>query len=125
MYPENDLYLAIYVRNLLLMKKYNEAEQLIPALPEEQVNKFFQAQFIILKGIIQEKRYHDNNLALQYYNNGLSYISLSGTYWNEYAAYAYLGLSRICDDNGEKHTRKIYRKEAMKLADFKKINFDK
>jgi len=70
MYPENDLYLAMYVRNLLLMKKYNEAEKLIPALPEEQGNKFFQAQYIILKGIIQEKRYHDNNLALQYYNNG-------------------------------------------------------
>jgi hypothetical protein len=125
MYPENDLYLAMYVRNLLLMKKYNEAEKLIPALPEEQGNKFFQAQYIILKGIIQEKRYHDNNLALQYYNNGLSNISLYGKYGNEYAAYAYFGLSRIADDNGEKHTRKIYRKEAMKLADFKKINFDK
>jgi len=34
-------------------------------------------------------------------------------------------LSRVSDDNGEKHTRRIYRKEAMKLADFKKINFDK
>jgi len=125
MYPENDLCLSMYARNLLLMKKYNEAEKLIPALPEKQGNKFFQAQFIILKGIIQEKKYHNNNLAQQYYNNGISDISLFGKYGNEYAAYAYFGLSRISDDNGGKHTRKIYRKEAMKLADFKKINFDK
>ena len=125
MYPENVLYLSTYIKTLLLMKRYNEAEQLMPASRGSEGNNFFQAQFIILKGILQEKRYHDNKLALQYYNTGLRDISLFGKYGNEYAAYAYFGLSRISEDNGEKHTRKIYRKEALKLADFKKINFDK
>ena len=125
MYPENDLYLAIYVRNLLLMKKYNEAEKLIPALPKEQGNKFFQAQLIILKGILQEKKYLNNNLAQQYYNTGINEISQFGNYGNEYAAYAYFGLSRLSDGKDEKRTHKTYRKEALKLADFKKINFDK
>jgi hypothetical protein len=125
MYPGNEQYLSIYIRTLLLMKKYDEAEKLISASPEEAGNKYFQAQFIILKGILQEKRYHDNKLAQQYYNKGISDISLFGKYGNEYSAYAYFGLSRISENNGEKHTHKIYRREAMKLADFKKINFDK
>ena len=124
-YPENTLYLETYIRNLLIMKKYNEAEKLLSASPEEEENKFFQAQLLILKGILQEKKYHDNKLALQYYNKGINEISLFGTYGHEFAAYAYFGLSRISEDNGEKHTRKIYRREALKLADFKKIDFDK
>jgi hypothetical protein len=124
-YPGNALYLETLIRNLLLMKRYEEAEKLISSSPEEEGNKFFQAQLTILKGILQEKRYHNYKLAQQYYNNGINEISLFNDYGNEYAAYAYFGLSRLSDDNGEKHTRKTYRKEALKLADFKKINFDK
>jgi len=124
-YPGNALYLETLIRNLLLMKRYEEAEKLISSSPEEEGNKFFQAQLTILKGILQEKKYHNYKLAQQYYNNGINEISLFNDYGNEYAAYAYFGLSRLSDDNGEKHTRKTYRKEALKLADFKKINFDK
>lgn len=124
-YPQNAFYLATYIRNLLLMKKYDEAERLILVSPEEAENKYFQAQLIILKGILQEKKYLDNKLAQQYYNKGISDISLFGGYGREYAAYAYFGLSRISEANSEKQTCKIYRKQAMKLADFKKINFDK
>jgi hypothetical protein len=124
-YPGNTLYLETLIRNLLLMKKYDEAEKLISAWPEDKGNKFFQAQLIILKGILQEKKYHDNKLAQQYYNKGINDISLFGSYGHEFAAYAYFGLSRISEANGEKQTHKIYRKEALKLADFKKIDFDK
>jgi hypothetical protein len=124
-YPDNDLYLGIYIRNLLLMKHYDEADKLLSSDQEESGNKFFQAQLTIIKGIIQEKKYHNKKLAEQYYNIGISLISVYGKYGNEYAAYAYFGLSRVSDDSGEKHTRKIYRKEALKLAEFKKIDFDK
>jgi len=124
-YPGNELYLDIYIRNLLIMKKYDEAENLMQPLQEEELNAYFKAQLTILKGIIQEKKYHNYQLAQQYYNRGINEISLYGKYGNEYAAYAYFGLSRVSDDNIEKHTRRTYRKEAMKLADFKKINFDK
>jgi hypothetical protein len=107
------------------MKNYNEAEKLLASRVSSDGNKFFQAQLIILKGILQEKKYLDYNLAQQYYNKGINDISLFDKYGNEYAAYAYFGLSRLSDGNDEKHTRKIYHREAMKLADFKKINFDK
>jgi hypothetical protein len=124
-YPGNLLYFDTYLRNLMIVKKYDEAEKLISASTGEEVNTFFQAQLIILRGILQEKKYHNYKLAQQYYNEGISEISLFGSYGNEYAAYAYFGLSRISEDDGDKHTRKTFRKEALKLADFKKINFDK
>ena len=124
-YPQNELYLTIYIRNLLLMKYYDEADKLISSYKTDGENKYFQAQLTILKGILQEKKFHDKKLAVQFYNEGISSISVYGKYGNEYAAYAYFGLSRLSDDDGEKHTRKIYRKEAIKLAEFKKIDFDK
>lgn len=84
------------------MKQYDEAEKLILASYEEEGNKYFQAQLMILKGILQEKKYHDNKMAQQYYAKGISDISLFGKYGNEFAAYAYFGLSRISESNNEK-----------------------
>ncbi|HPT21132.1 MAG TPA: hypothetical protein PLR88_04225 [Bacteroidales bacterium] len=124
-YRGNLFYLETYIRNLLLMKNYSEAEKLISDIPEADGNKFARAQLIILKGILEEKKYCDKNLAKEYYNEGIRELSLFSDYGNEYASYAYFGLSRIDEADGEKRTSRIYRKEAMKLSVFKKINFDK
>ena len=125
LYPGNVLYRTLYIKNLLLMRQYDEAEKLIIASSDETGNKYFQAQLTIFKGILQEKKYHDNKLAQEYYKKGISDISKFDSYGNEFAAYAYYGLSRISEANGEKHRSKMYRKKAMEFADFKKINFDK
>ena len=124
-YPANELYLVTYVKNLLLVKQYNEAEKLIAASLKETENKYFQAQLIIFKGILQEKKYHDNNLAQLCYNSGISRITPFGEYGNEFAAYAYFGLSRISEIKKEKDESKKLRGKAMKLGNFKKLNFDK
>ncbi len=124
-YKGNGLYLEMYIRNLLLMKKYDVAEKLISESAVTEGSDFIRAQLIILKGILQEKKYHDYKLAQQYYNMGISELFPYGKYGNEYTAYAYFGLSRITSTGDEKHTRKTYRKEALKLAEFKKIDFDK
>lgn len=124
-YPGNELFRISYIRNLLLMKNYDDAEKLISFRADKSGSKFFEAHLTILKGILQEKKYLDNKLAQQYYNEGINEISVYGKYGNEFAAYAYFGLSRLSGGNDQKHTRKIYRKEAMKLAEFKRINFDK
>ena len=125
MYPNNVEYLATYLKILLLTKQYDEAERQISTSQKVSENKYFQAQLLIFKGILEEKKYHNNNLAQQYYISGISKISLFGEYGNEYEAYAYFGLSRISDSKSEKTNGKIYRKKAMKLGDFKKHNFDK
>ena len=117
LYPANIQYLAYYIRNLLLVKEYDEAENLIRLSDSETINSFFRAQLTIFNGILQEKKYHNNALAQKYYNKGLNDISVFGYYGNEYAAYAYFGLSRIVDNDDNKHKKKMYRKKAMELTD--------
>jgi hypothetical protein len=123
-YPENESYRIMYIKGLLLMKNYSEAEKLFPVFDPSKKNRYFQAQIMILNGILQEKKYHDYKLAQQYYNTGIKNILSFGSYGDEFAAYAYFGLSRISDVAGETRARKVYRKEALKLADYKQINFD-
>jgi hypothetical protein len=124
-YPGNPMFLEFYIRNLLLMKKYDMAEKLLSSVPKEYPNRYFQGQMLILKGILQEKKYKNGKAAEELYKNGIAEISLYGRYGNEFSSYAYFGLSRISKSNDEKQTRKTYRKEAEKLSEFKKIDFDK
>jgi hypothetical protein len=124
LYPKNPEYLADYITNLLLIKDYEEAENRIITSGSKEDNSFFKAQLSIFKGIIQEKKYRNNKLAQQYYDTGINNIALFGAYGSEFAAYAYFGLSRISDAYGEKESRKNYRRQAMKLAELKKNNFD-
>jgi hypothetical protein len=124
LYPDNPEYLVDYIKNLLLVKKYDEADSLVISSGTNLVNSFSQAQMYIFKGIIQEKKYHNNKLAQQFYNIGIRDISSFGAYGNEFKAYACFGLSRIFGVNGDKENQKAYRKRAMKLSDLKKIIFD-
>ena len=123
-YPGNSAFLEMYINCLLLSKQYDEAEKLISASYEKPGNNYFQAQLTIYEGILQEKKYHNYKLAQDYYNKGINDISLFGKYGNENAAYAYFGLSRISETGGEKKASKMFRKAALKLADFKKNDFD-
>lgn len=124
LYPGNLLYLGEYIKNLLLIRQYDEAEKIIKYNAGKTKNNFFEGQLSIFNGIIQEKKYRDNSKAEQYYNKGVRAISLYGEYGNEYMAYGYFGLSRISHDVGEKHYKRTYRKLALKLAAYKKIDFD-
>jgi tetratricopeptide (TPR) repeat protein len=124
-YPQNLRFLVVYLKNLLFLKRYDEAEKLIESVDAESSNLFFQAQVYIFKGVLKEKKDFDNIVAEQYYKNGIRNLSPYGNYGNEYAAYGYFGLSRISEAKGEKQAGKLYRKEALRLADFKNNNFDK
>jgi hypothetical protein len=80
---------------------------------------------MIFKGILEEKKHNDFKLAREYYNRGIAEIAYFGSYGNNYSAYAYFGLSRICESNGEKQAGKAYRRMGEKLNDFKKVDFGK
>jgi len=124
-YPRNLRFLTSYIKNLLFLKRYDEAEKIIESGAAESPNQFFQAQVFIFKGVLKEKKDFDNLAAEQYYNKGIRNLIPYGNYGNEYAAYGYFGLSRISEAKGEKQEGKLYRKEALRLADFKNNNFDK
>jgi hypothetical protein len=125
LYPANPTYLFGYIKNLLLLKRYDEAEIAISTSDTCGYNTFFRAQYFILMGILKEKMCHDNKLSQHYYISGIRDLAAYGKYGYEYAAYGYFGLSRISGTNGDKEQKKIYRDQAMKLAVLKRITFDK
>jgi hypothetical protein len=123
-YPGNYEYKDEYIKDLLLTKQYDEAEKLINAEDSTAAGPFFSAQMTILKGILTEKRYHNRVKARYLYSQGINKLSLFGKYGNEFTAYAYFGLSRISEKEGDRHYRRLYRRLANDMADFKKIDFD-
>jgi hypothetical protein len=124
MYPANLQYLCLHLRNMLLAKRYTEAEKLIESYSSTLTNAYCQAQFSIFRGVLQEKKYLNDKLAEQLYIKGIDDISSFGHISNEFAAYGYFGLSRICGRKGEDNLKKTYRNKATQLADFKDVNFD-
>jgi hypothetical protein len=125
LYVNNHQYLALYIKNLLLTKRYDEAEKLIISESGRfQGNSFYNAEFTILSGILHEKKYNNTKIAEQYYLEGIKELASFGHIGNEFSAYGYFGLSRVSQNSGDKNTRKTYRKKALELADFKNIDFD-
>jgi hypothetical protein len=122
LYPGNIYYKAGYIKNLLLLKRYDEAEKFMGSSSPEECNTYYRAQVNIFKGILQEKKYYNQKLAKQYYEKGINDILAFSDYGNEYAAYAYFGLSRIAEYEGDKK-RNNSRKMAMELSDFKRDDF--
>jgi hypothetical protein len=123
-FPDNTEFTSILLRNLLLLKRYDAAEKIIKSVSEGSANLFIQAQLDIYTGIIREKRDFDYKTARELYNKGIRNISGFGAFGEQYASYGYFGLSRISASEGEKHASQMFRKEALRLADFKKIDFN-
>lgn len=124
LYPANLPYHAGYLKNLLLLKKYDEAESIINSLDDDISNSYFLAQLTVFNAIIQEKKYKNYIQAQRYYNKGISELSGFGYYGNEFASFAYFGLSRISGLKNDKQNRKTYRKMALELTSYRKVNFD-
>jgi hypothetical protein len=124
LYPSNILYLSLYIKNLLLMKHYDEAEEHLILLGTINTNSYYEAQLSIYNGILQEKKYHNNIKAEQLYLNGISEMSAFGYFGNDFAAYGYFGLSRINKLNENNNSSNTYLKKALELADFGKIDFN-
>jgi hypothetical protein len=124
LYPHNLFFKALHIKNLLLLKKYDEAERLLELSPEESVNSYYCIQIKVFRAIVQEKKYRNITLAEDLYKEALNELSPYGNYGNEFSAYACFGLSRICEINGDKAGKRTYHRQAINLTNYKKINFD-
>ena len=114
----------MFIKNLLLIKQYDEAERHIIHSDTINYSSYNLAQFDIYNGILQEKKYHNNTLAEQYYLKGIREISNFGYIGNEFEAYGYFGLSRISKQSDDNTSSKLYLKKAIDLADFKNVDFN-
>jgi tetratricopeptide (TPR) repeat protein len=123
-YPANPLFREYHIRNLLLLHKYDEAEIFINEAAGETSNVYILGTMKIFSGIVQEKKYKNYDHAKKLYREGINAISPFGYYGNEYSGYAYLGLSRICDHNGDKSCKRDYRKKGLELVTFRNMTFD-
>lgn len=123
-YPSNPLYKVYYIKNLLLLKKYEDAERVINNIGIAGDNRFCRAAITIFNGIIQEKKYRNDDAAASLFRNGIGKLSEFGAFANEYTGYGYMGLSRISERQGNAQERRINHRKAMDLIDFKRITFD-
>ena len=121
-YPRNIVYRINCIEDQLLIGKYDEAEKLINSVNSN--NRYYQAQLTILRGILNEKKYSDMNKAEQEYFRGIENLSEYSSYGEQYAAYAWFGLSRISGFNSDRHNQRIYRRKALDLTSFGNVNFD-
>ncbi|HBZ20537.1 MAG TPA: hypothetical protein DEO60_05370 [Bacteroidales bacterium] len=124
LYPGNLSYLAGYIKNLLLLKNYDEAETIIASSDGETGRNYFEAQLAVFNGILQEKKYRNYDQARKYYNKALNDLAAFGYYGNDYSSFAYFGLSRISEVSNDKQNKRIYRKMALELTSYKNVNFD-
>jgi len=122
LYPGNLSYKAGYIKNLLLLKEYDEAELLMKSA--NNGNRYFMAQMSIFRGILQEKKYRNPDQAESYYNKGINELSAFGYYGYDASSWAYYGLSRLSGLRDDKQNRKSFRKMANELAYYRNINFD-
>lgn len=123
-FPENPLYRIMYIKNLLLLKRYDEAEKIIELQGTSYTNGYLRACNEIFEGILQEKSHSNFRQARESYLKGIHDLEPYGAYSNEFRAYGYFGLSRISNLPGEKEIKRKYHRLAMDLASFKRINFD-
>ncbi len=123
-YPQNPQFRANYVRDLLVIGKYGEAESLLKSMANSSLNNFHQAQADVFRGIIMEKRYQNLKAAESFYRSGIDKIKPYGTIGNEVSAYGHYGLSRIYQSAGNPKLSRQYRKQARDLSAFDHINFD-
>ncbi len=121
-YPRNNEYLAMHVKTLLLMKRYDEAEtQLSKARQPE--SHWFGVEKRVLQAILQEKKYKNPETAGLQYQSAIKKAGVFGEYANEYLSFCYFGLSRIAAEKGDSGLSREYQKKAATLATYKHIDF--
>lgn len=121
-YPRNNEYLAMHVKNLLLLKRYNEAEEWLTKARQPE-SRWFEVEKIVFLAILQEKKYKNPETAGLLYQSAIQKAGEFGEYANEYLSFCYFGLSRIAAANGNSESAREYQKKAVNLATYKHLDF--
>jgi hypothetical protein len=123
-YKRNYQFRSSFIRDLLILKRYDEAETYLKDRDHLPLNNYFKARSDILMGIVMEKKYRNMKQAELYYRSGINKAEEFGDFGREYAAYGYYGLSRLSALTGDIKSSRQFRKQAKDLGTFDHVNFD-
>lgn len=123
-YPGNPNFKGMYIKNLMLLKKYDEAERIMNIDSPADTNPYYRAEQMLFNALLQEKKYRNYEEAKALYREAINAMLAYGEYGKEFQSYAYFGLSRITPKDEVKQGKRFYRRKAQELSDFSKMTFD-
>lgn len=100
-YPNNLMFRGEYIKNLLFLRNFDEAEKLILASENVQ-HTYFRGQLAVFKGFLQEMKYQNYSLAGEFYEEGISDMKNFGPRGRSFMTYATDGLKRLKDIQSSK-----------------------
>lgn len=118
-YPNNPFMMGQYVEYLF----YNKQYQLAYDLNQEMVKNHRNNGYVVLKGIVfkalyEEKFLKDYTNAEKHYQMGVKLAESFGAIGEDFLSYAYYGLSRIENKNGNSKKVREYEKKAKSVSDY-------
>ena len=116
LYPKNFSFSITYMKNLLMSQRYDDAERLYNSFSEKVTNPFMLGQILVLNGLIQERKYKNLKLARDYYERGLTTLAGFGPVAREFSGLGYMGLSRICEAEGDQQGMRKNRRKAEEIS---------
>ena len=117
LYPANKSFSMTYLENLLKMKQYDQAEHLMQSVTVNMKNPYMLAQIDIMNGMLQELKYRNYSQARADYNSGIIKLSDFGAYANQFTAFGYYGISRICSAEGDQQGMRKNLRKAKDLSE--------
>ncbi len=116
-YPKNPIFLMKQIESLLLLGKYEQAEDLLGRFKKYNTH-FFPIAWHTFEGLLQEKHLKNDAEATKAYMVALRQ-PFDNEYTKEYHAFSYLGLGRIATRAGDRRKAIAYYKKAEELAEYK------
>lgn len=116
-FPHNPIFLMKYTETLLLLNKYNEAEEYLERLKKRN-ERFLSIASQTFEGIIEEKDRKNDREAEKLYQAALR-LPFDDEYTKEYRAFAYAGLARIASRAGDRKKATLYYKKVQDTAEYK------
>jgi len=113
-YPNNLYYLTRHTESLLMLGKYEEAEEHIQTLRK---NKVYTLAGMLFEGIFREKYQKNDKAATEMYNSVLKIIPSHG-FNEDYYAMALAGLARIAIRNHDTKRAEILYKKCLDYAEY-------
>lgn len=115
LYPLNPHFTVNYIKSLIMSKRYDDAEHLMNAFSDPIKYPFIKAEMKILNGLLHENKYRKYSVARDDYKEGIEGLKAFGPYGYEYSSLGYMGLSRICESEGDQQGMRKYRRKAEEM----------